>query len=247
MSAVVDRPEPVAVLADLIEDAPRHGRSTVIGITGSIAVGKSHLAAAIAGELTRRRRTAVVVGTDGFLRSNAELGELGMAMRKGFPESFDRERLAHFLVDASDGAPDLRVPTYDHFRYDVGPEVPVGPADVVVVEGLCLLGPGAESSAGPLADLLDLSVFVEAADESVRQWHTRRFIANAERATDEPGGFWDLFAGMSADDLAAAASFTWDAINGPNVVEHLAPGRHQADVVVTKGPDHAITSVVDRR
>jgi type I pantothenate kinase len=137
------------------------------------------------------------------------------------------------------------IPIYDHFRYDVSPTERhvLTRADVVVIEGLCLLGPGAECAIGPIAEPLDLTIYVDADAADIEAWHRARFVANARRAAAEPGGFWDLFSGFDDVSLDAAAAYTWDEINAENLRSHVLPGRGDADIVVTKAADHSIVGI----
>lgn len=223
------------------------GRPLLVGVTGSVAAGKSTFAATLA-ELCRTGGTSVeVVSTDGFLFGNERLGELGMSLRKGFPESFDRIGLARFLDAARRSTSGLRVPLYDHFRYDVLDEPgELATADLVIVEGLCLLGPGAEADGSAMADRLDLTVYLDANDADVERWFTERFRTNASRAGKEPGGFWDLFSGLSDAQIVEVAGFTWHEVNAVNLREHIEPGRAEADVIVHKAADHTIKAVTFR-
>ena len=218
----------------------------LVGITGSVAVGKSTLAAGVASVLRDNGRVVEVVSTDGFLWPNEELNRLGLAMRKGFPESYDRDGLASLLrAIAARGCGGMVIPIYDHFRYDVSPTERhvLTRADVVVIEGLCLLGPGADCAIGPIAEPLDLTIYVDADAADIEAWHRARFVANARRAAAEPGGFWDLFSGFDDASLDTAAAYTWDEINAENLRSHVLPGRGDADIVVTKAADHSIVGI----
>lgn len=241
--------EQIELLSQLVGATQARGNVLLVGLTGSVAAGKTHLANDLAESIRSGDHRCGVVATDSFLRSNAELGDLGLGMRKGFPESYDRAALAAFLTAAATSTDGLSLPVYDHFRYDIdacSTDV-LDDVDVLIIEGLCLLGPGATTERGPIGDLLDLRIFLDAAGHDLQRWFTERFVEQAERARHEPGGFWDLFASLDGASLADAAAFTWDEINAVNLREHIEPGRADADVVVTKGGDHSISSIVDRR
>lgn len=239
--------QPELVIARLLALASAEAPG-VVGMTGSVAVGKTTFASEIASRLRAGGTAVEVVSTDGFLFSNQRLGELGLGMRKGFPESFDREALAGFLKAAHGPTLGLTVPMYDHFRYDVLDETRVlGAADLVIVEGLCLLGPGAAADGVPIADRLDMSIYLDADHTDIEGWFTERFVTNAARADDEPGGFWDLFAALAPEQVRDMAAFTWREINAQNLAEHIEPGRAEADVVFHFRSDHTVGEVTFQR
>lgn len=240
----MDSPVALAELAELVANRRDTGRPLVVGITGSVAVGKSTLAAKLAERLSGRQpATAVeVVSSDSFLFSNAVLADRGLVMQKGYPASFDLDELGSFLQRVRDGVADVSVPVYDHFTYDIvdGAVQTLSVPDVLIIEGLALLGDPT------IADLLDLSIYLDADVSDIEGWYVQRFVQHALRAADEPGGFWDLFAGLDPDQLRASAIFTWTAINLPNLLDHIEPSRAEADVVVTKSADHSITAISRR-
>ena len=225
-------------LATLAEDrAADRVAPFVVGITGAVASGKSTLAEAVAGAVRARGGTSDVVTTDGFLLPNRVLHERGLAMRKGFPESYDVDALTAFVDAVHGGATDLTVPVYSHVTYDVVPGRgrPLAPASVVVVEGVNTLG--------ALAGRLDLAVYLDASEADLEQWFLTRFHALCHEARSDPASFYRPFASMRADEVDAIACGTWTGINLVNLREHILPTRALADVVVSKGPDHRVLSI----
>lgn len=232
-----------APLADLIAERARARRPLIVGIAGSVAAGKSTTAQALATLLRDGSdpSTVEVVSTDGFLFSNAELEERHLALRKGFPESYDRSRLIAFLSAVREGRPDIAVPVYDHRTYDLvaGAYQRVGNPDIVLLEGVNAL-------AEPAAEHLDVAVYLDADEGDLRRWFVTRLVSLAAEAAGDPGSFYARWAALPADDLAALAAAAWDHINAVNLAEHIRPTRDRADVVLVKGPDHRVGEVLLR-
>jgi len=226
-------------LADLVLDRWA-GEVLVVGIGGPVGVGKSTIAEELAGELAGSGRSATVVSTDGFLLPNVELDRRGLTFRKGFPESYDLERLAEFVASARHGEGDLEVPVYSHATYDVEPHPSRAPrSEVIVLEGVnALQGPG------PPGDLVDVGVYVHADVEVVRTWFIERFLALTAAAADDASSFYRQWAGLPAEQVREIAVMVWDGVNEPNLRAHIEPSRGRADVVVEKGPDHEVRRVV---
>lgn len=237
----------VELAADLADAARAAARQPfVVGLVGAVAAGKTTMA----GRLAELMATAgpplqvAVVATDSFLLSNAELEPLGGAMVKGYPQSYDWPALQRFLAAASGGAGTLSVPRYSHDLFDVVPGVQddMASPDVLVVEGLNLL------QAPPVAPvdlvpLLDRSIYLEVATEDVARWFVDRFLDVTAQAHDDPRSFYAMFAGMERAEVEAIARWTWDEINAPNLVEHIAPTRARADLVLHLGADHSVQRV----
>lgn len=227
--------DPLDDLVDLLAGRarPRADPPLVVGVAGGVAVGKTVLARRLALDLRARHGlAAVVVSSDGFLHTNAELDRRGLAHRKGYPESYDVEAIEAFLVAVRAGHGPLQVPEYDHLRYDVGParrEVPVAP--VVLFEGVNVLH---------FADRLDLGVFVEAAEPDMRRWFLARLRGLLVEAADVPDAYLAPVAHLDPDAVAGLAEAVWEQVNLPNLVEAIEPTAARADVVVVKGPDHAV-------
>lgn len=227
-----------AQVLDLARSRARSdGTPLVVGIAGAVASGKSTFAAEVATVVMAANGFADVVSTDGFLFPNAVLEARGLVAHKGFPDSYDVERLRCFVDTVHSGAREVVVPRYSHETYDVGAdqtlEVPDGA--VVVVEGVNALG--------ALDGRLDLGVYLSAAEDDLERWFVTRFLALCAEAQTDESSFYARFAGMSEADVEGLARQTWRTINLVNLREHIEPTRALADCVVEKGPDHTVINV----
>lgn len=226
-------------LAARVEDVRRPPVTTVVAVTGPVAVGKSTLARSVGDALARRGATVEVVSTDGFLLPTAELDARGILDRKGFPESYDVDALRGFLAAVRDepGRATVSVPVYSHETYDIvpGERRRVGPVDVVVLEGLNAL----YATVG----LVDFGVYLDAPLPYVEEWYVERFVALCAAATAT--SYYSMFAGLDRDAQTAAARSVYRAINLPNLVEHVAPSRRFATVVVEKRADHGLGAITE--
>jgi type I pantothenate kinase len=226
-----------ATIVDLAAGrAPSGGGPTLVGITGSVAAGKSTLAAAVADAAQRLGRGVEVVGTDGFLHPNAMLAAQDLLARKGFPESYDVDHLRSFVDQLHAGAREVAVPVYSHLAYDIvaGEERVVRAADLVVIEGVNALS--------ALAGRLDLAVYIDADEADLETWYVVRFH-ELRAAAHETRSFYSMFTGLSFDDVDAIARQVWCDVNLVNLREHIAPSKVMADCVIAKGPDHEVTGV----
>ena len=233
----------LAPVVDLIRGRAQLRRPVIVGIAGSVAAGKSTTALALA-TLLRTGSDALsveIVSTDGFLFSNAELEERHLALRKGFPDSFDDALLIAFLDGVRSGVPEKRVPVYDHRTYDLvaGAYQVVASSDIVLLEGINAL-------AEPAAAYLDVAMYLDADVADLRRWFVTRLMGLAASAVDDPGSFYARWAGLPPDQLEALAGAAWDHINAVNLSEHIAPTRDRADVVLVLGPDHQLRQVLVR-
>jgi type I pantothenate kinase len=223
----------------------------VIGIAGSVAVGKSTTARILRELLARWPGTPRVelVTTDGFLLPNAELTRRGLMERKGFPESYDRRRLLRFVTDVKSGVPEVRAPVYSHLTYDIvpGAEVVVRSPDVLIVEGLNVLQPARVRTDGrqgvAVSDFFDFSLFVDARTEDVRQWYVQRFLRLRQTAFSRPESFFHRYASLTDEQAVARAEQIWRDINERNLVKNVLPTRGRATLVLTKGADHSVRRI----
>lgn len=224
-----------ADLAARIVAQHRPGETLVVGITGSVAVGKTTLARQIA-EALSTHLTVEIVSTDGFLKPNAVLDAEGLAMRKGFPESYDRAAMAAALAGLKTGP--VTVPAYSHTTYDVDPAAArtINGADIVLVEGLGL-APDATGQRPPL----DLLIYIDAVEADIIVWFLDRFLALWAAAANDPTSFYTRFRHMDQDEARAFAFSIWHGINRPNWLNHIARARPVADIVVLKALDHSLS------
>ncbi len=227
----------------------------VIGVAGSVAVGKSTTARVLREMLRRWPESPRVdlVTTDGFLRSNTELERRELMHRKGFPESYDRAALLRFLAEIKSGAPEVRAPVYSHLVYDIvpGEHIVVRQPDVLIVEGLNVLQPAPDAAhthdALAVSDFFDFSVYVDAPAELIERWYVERFLSLRQTAFADPESYFRRYAGLSDDQSRTMAAEIWAAINQPNLLDNVLPTRGRATLVLTKGEDHRVERISLRK
>lgn len=223
----------------------------IIGVAGSVAVGKSTVARLLRELLTRWPGTPSVelVTTDGFLHPNAELERRGLMERKGFPESYDRLALLKFVADIKSGAEVATAPVYSHLIYDIvpGAKVEIQRPDVLIVEGLNVLQPAGPGQDVALSDFFDIKIYVDAETENITEWFLNRFYKLRESAFTNPDSYFHRYAEMPVEQALEKAKEIWQTINLPNLVENILPTRARATLVLRKGANHAVESVLLRK
>ncbi len=227
----------------------------VIGVAGSVAVGKS-TTARILKEMIARWDSAPeveLVTTDGFLLPNQVLTARNLMTRKGFPESYDRRALQRFVAEVKSGKAEVRAPVYSHLTYDIvpGEEMVVRRPDVLIVEGLNVLQPPRQQHDGrtglAVSDFFDFSVYVDAHVDDIKTWYIQRFLRLRETAFAQPESHFHRYAGLSDDAARDIAENIWEAINAPNLRNNILPTRGRATLVLSKGQDHSVRRVRLRR
>lgn len=222
----------------------------IIGVAGSVAVGKSTFARILQALLARwpdHPRVGLIT-TDGFLYPNRVLEERDIMNRKGFPESYDTKRLLEFLREVKSGAAEVRAPIYSHVIYDIveGEQAIVKQPDILIVEGLNVLQVGSESNEF-VSDYFDFSIYIDADEHDIERWYVDRFLALCATVFQDPNSFFRHYAHLSHDQAVETAKFIWREINGRNLSENIAPTRDRASLVLRKGADHRVTDVQLRR
>jgi type I pantothenate kinase len=223
----------------------------IIGVAGSVAVGKSTVSRLLKELLSRWDGTPSVemITTDGFLYPNEELERRGLMARKGFPESYDRMGLLQFIGDVKSGAKEVSAPVYSHLIYDIveGQRQTIKNPDVLIVEGLNVLqspGPGQYVA---LSDFFDFKIYVDADTKNLTQWFLDRFEKLRETAFTNPASYFHRYAEMPYEKALARANEIWSTINLPNLIENILPTRSRATLVLHKGAKHAVERVLLRK
>lgn len=216
----------------------------IIGVAGSVAVGKSTTARLLQVLLQRwdTHPRVDLVTTDGFLYPTAELQKRNLLARKGFPESYDRRALLRFVTDVKSGRPAVEAPLYSHRLYDRVPDQvqTVRRPDILIVEGLNVLQTGPTLM---VSDLIDFSVYVDAPTAVIEQWYINRFLMLRATEFSKPESHFQHFAELDDADAIAAAREIWQSINLPNLVENILPTRVRASLILTKGENHLVEQV----
>ena len=218
----------------------------VIGIAGSVAVGKSTSARILQALLTRwpEHPRVELITTDGFLYPNAVLEQRGIMNRKGFPESYDTKRLIQFLRELKAGIPAVSAPVYSHVEYDIVPNdsMTVRQPDILILEGLNVLQTGVESTEF-VSDYFDFSIYIDAMEADIEGWYVDRFLALRQTVFQNPASFFTHYAHLTDAEAVDVARSIWREINGKNLRENIVPTRARASLVMQKSGDHRVSEV----
>ena len=227
----------------------------ILGIGGSVAVGKSTTARVLRALLARwpDHPRVDLITTDGFLYPNAELERRGLMNRKGFPESFDTTRLLNFLHEVKSGRQNVEAPVYSHFHYDIipGQTAIVDRPDILIVEGLNVLQPARMPKGGEaipfVSDFFNFSIYMDADAKVIEEWYVTRFMRLRQTAFRDPAAYFHRYAKLSPDEARAQALEIWRTINEKNLHDNILPTRQRARLILRKGANHRIESVSLRR
>lgn len=227
----------------------------IIGVAGSVAVGKSTTARVLRALLARwpDHPRVDLLTTDGFLLPNSELERLEIMDRKGFPESFDTARLLNFLADVKSGVERVEAPVYSHFQYDIlpGQLSVVERPDILIVEGLNVLQPATMPKNGEaipfVSDFIDFSIYIDAEADVIENWYVTRFMRLRNTAFRDPGAYFHQYAAMLPEEAHRKALALWRTINLRNLEQHILPTRRRARLILEKGADHRVQSVSLRK
>ncbi|MBZ5710005.1 type I pantothenate kinase [Nannocystis pusilla] len=222
----------------------------ILGLAGSVAVGKSTAGRVLQTILSRwpEHPRVDLVTTDGFLYPNAELAARGILQRKGFPESYDLRRLMRFVADVREGAEEVAAPVYSHLIYDIVPDERqrVRRPDILILEGLNVLQRGHHATGRKgvyISDYFDFSIYIDADESAIREWFFQRFRRLRETAFRDPHSYFHKYAGMPEASAMQLAHTVWDTINGVNLRQNIAPTRDRADLILEKAADHTVQRV----
>nr|Q07UR1.1 RecName: Full=Pantothenate kinase; AltName: Full=Pantothenic acid kinase [Rhodopseudomonas palustris BisA53] len=227
----------------------------IIGVAGSVAVGKSTTARVLQALLARwsPRPKVDLITTDGFLYPNAVLERQGIMQKKGFPESYDLPKLLAFLSDIKAGRRRVRAPVYSHLTYDIVPNshITVDRPDILIVEGVNVLQTGKlprDGKAVPVvSDFFDFSVYIDAEEPVLREWYVSRFLALRDTAFHDPRSYFHRYAPLSDEEATATALAIWERTNLANLEDNILPTRPRATLILKKGADHVVETVALRR
>jgi type I pantothenate kinase len=219
----------------------------IIGIAGSVAVGKSTASRILQALLSHwpNHPKVDLVTTDGFLLPQRDLDAKGLTQRKGFPESYDVRRLLRFLADVKSGLPQVEAPVYSHLAYDIvpGEYQAVRQPDIVIVEGLNVLQTRTRRGKSPpmfVSDFFDFSIYVDANESDIEHWYVARFLKLRATVFQDPSSYFHRYATLTAEEAEATARRIWQTVNLVNLRENVLPTRERAHLVLEKGRDHAV-------
>ena len=217
----------------------------IIGISGSVAVGKSTTARLMQLLLSRafKNTTVELVTTDGFLYNNAELGRRGILDRKGFPESYDMERLLNFLYELKAGE-DVELPIYSHETYDIleNQSQKIENPDILILEGINVLQ-SPQNQMLYISDFYDFTIYIDADEKIIEKWYLERFDSLLRLAKDDPDNYYHQFTKLTRKEVLALAHQTWQEVNLLNLTEFIEPTRSRAEVIIHKTDNHAIDKI----
>jgi type I pantothenate kinase len=227
----------------------------ILGIAGSVAVGKSTTARVLRALLARwpDHPRVDLITTDGFLHPNEELNRRGIMHRKGFPESFDTARLLNFLHEVKSGKERVEAPVYSHFHYDIlpGQALVIDRPDILIVEGLNVLQPARMPRDGEaipfVSDFFNFSIYIDADAKVIEEWYVTRFMRLRQTAFRDPGAYFHRYAQLTPDEARAQALEIWRTINEKNLAENILPTRQRARLILRKSANHRIEDVALRR
>ena len=244
-------------VTDTFLGQPIVGRTYVIAVAGSVAVGKSTFARILQALMARWPEHPAVdlVTTDGFLYPLRQLEERQLMRRKGFPESYDTKRMVQFLADIKAGLPEVTAPVYSHLAYDIVPDQrqSVRRPDVLIFEGLNVLQPGLSGGAGGrpasviLSDFFDFSIYLDAETVDIEAWYLERFLLLQRTAFQNPASYFHHYKDLPVEEARDVGRRIWSEINAVNLRENILPTRERANVVLSKAADHSIAEVALRQ
>jgi type I pantothenate kinase len=264
-SEVTEVYQPLARLLALYVEGARHLHETtrqflgdavshtpfIIGIAGSVAVGKSTTSRVLAQLLSRNSDTprVALMATDGFLLPLAELESQGLLDRKGFPESYDRRALLRFVSHLKSGISPVRAPVYSHLLYDrvPGETVEISSPDIVIIEGLNVLSPPVTNSALAVSDLFDFGIYVDARTSDIARWYEDRFVALQQGAFSDPRSYFHRYASLAESEARSESRRIWKDINEVNLRENILPTRPRASLILQKESDHRVNKILLRK
>lgn len=224
----------------------------IIGIAGSVAVGKSTSARILQSLLSHwpNERKVDLITTDGFLHPLQKLKQDNLLYKKGFPVSYDTAKLIRFLAEIKSGKEKVQAPIYSHLTYDIVPHefTEIKQPDILILEGLNVLQTaGNNSNQTFVSDFVDFSIYVDAQEVLLKEWYIKRFLKFRQSAFSDPNSYFKHYAKLSEQEAIATAASIWENINGLNLRENILPTRERADLILTKGADHAVELIKLRK
>ncbi len=255
LSMLIERTVTTALIASNFLDKPVNSRPYIIGVAGSVAVGKSTTARLIKALLSNIMpdKNVELVTTDGFLQPNKYLQQYDLMTRKGFPESYDLSSLLSFLTSLCAGKRDLEVPIYSHHHYDVmqDEKLIIDQPDVLILEGLNILQTGSHSVIGEklspfVSDYLNFSIFVDAEINDIKSWYLARLLSFYHNQLQQEDAYFHFLSKLHEEELLKFGSKVWHEVNELNLLENILPFRQRANLVLHKAVDHSVSEVLLR-